>query len=80
SILKKMREPISWFNVHVEADQSDEQPKTYTSMRIIYEFKASDGLKDENVRKAVDLSLERYCGVAALLKKAVPLGSEIAYL
>ena len=80
SILKKMREPISWFNVRVEADQSDEQPKTYTSMRIIYEFKASDGLKDENVRKAVDLSLERYCGVAALLKKAVPLGSEIAYL
>ncbi|HPE90069.1 MAG TPA: OsmC family protein [Spirochaetia bacterium] len=80
SILKKMREPITWFNMRVEADQSDEHPKTYTAMRIIYEFKAADGLKDENVRKAVDLSLERYCGVAALLKKAIPLSGEIAYL
>ena len=46
----------------------------------MYEFKASDGLKDENVRKAVDLSQERYCGVSALLKKAIPVEYEIAYL
>ncbi|MCK7506501.1 MAG: hypothetical protein MZV70_22215 [Desulfobacterales bacterium] len=36
-------------------------------------FKASDNLKDENVRKAVALSQDKYCGVSALLRKAVPV-------
>ena len=80
SILKKMREPVSWFNVRVQGELSDEHPKMYTSIKLYYEFKASDGLKDENVRKAIDLSQERYCGVSALLKKAVPVEYEIAYL
>lgn len=80
SILRKMREPVSWFNMRVQGELSDEHPKTYTSVKIVYEFKASDGLKDENVRKAVDLSQERYCGVNALLKKAIPVTAEIAYL
>jgi len=80
SILKKMREPVSWFNMRVQGELSEEHPKSYTSVRIIYEFKASDGLKDENVRKAVELSQERYCGVNALLRKAIPVEFEIAYL
>jgi len=80
SILRKMREPVSWFNMRVQGELSDEHPKMYTSMKVLYEFKASDGLKDENVRKAIDLSQERYCGVSALLKKAIPVEYEIAYL
>ncbi len=80
SILKKMREPVSWFNMRVQGELSPEHPKTYTSIRIVYKFKAADGLKDENVRKAIDLSQERYCGVSALLKKAIPVEYEIAYL
>ena len=80
SILKKMREPVSWFNVRVRGELTEEHPKTYEKLTIIYEFKASDGLKDENVRKAIALSLDRYCGVHALLKKAVPVDFEVAYL
>lgn len=80
SLLKKMREPVSWFNMKVQGDISQEHPKTYTRIKTIYEFKASDGLKDENVRKAVGLSQDKYCGVNALLKKAIPVEYEIAYL
>jgi putative redox protein len=80
SVLKKMREPISWFNMRVEGDLAEEHPKTYTKMRIIYQFKKSDGLKDESVRKAIDLSHERYCGVAALLRKALELETAVEYL
>ncbi len=80
SILKKMREPVSWFNIRVQGELSDEHPKTYTSMKLVYEFKASDGLKDDNVRKAVELSQGRYCGVNALLKKAIPVEHDIVYL
>ncbi|HUW71540.1 MAG TPA: OsmC family protein [bacterium] len=80
SILKKMREPVSWFNVRVQAETTTELPKTYFKMKLIYEFKASDGLKDENVRKAINLSKERYCGVSALLRKAAELEDEVVYL
>jgi len=80
SILRKMREPVSWFNVRVQGELSDEHPKMYTAVKLFYEFKASDGLKDENVKKAIDLSQERYCGVSALLKKAVPVEYEVVYL
>lgn len=79
SILKKMREPVSWFNVRVQGETTTEIPKTYIKIKIIYEFKASDGLKDENVRKAINLSKERYCGVSALLRKAAELEDEIVY-
>lgn len=80
SILRKMREPVSWFNVRVKGEMTTEHPKTYIKIKLIYEFKASDGLKDENVRKAVSLSKERYCGVSALLRKAADLEDEIVYL
>lgn len=80
SILKKMREPVSWFNMRVEGDVAEEYPTRYTAYRLVYEFKTSDGLTRDNVRKAVELSQEKYCGVAATLKAAAPLDWEIRYL
>ncbi|MDX9957399.1 MAG: OsmC family protein [Spirochaetia bacterium] len=80
SVLKKMREPISWFNMRVEGDLTEEHPKTYTKVRIIYQFKKADGLKDENVQKAINLSQDRYCGVATLLRKALELETAVEYL
>jgi len=80
SILKKMREPVTWFDMKVRGEVSEDHPKTYTSVTIVYEFKVSDGLKDENVRKAIGLSQDKYCGVSSLLKKAIPVNWEIAYV
>ncbi len=80
SILKKMREPCSWFAMRAEAETRDEHPKKYTSIKLVYQFKASDGLNQDNVRKACTLSQEKYCGVSAMLKDTAPLAWEIEYL
>lgn len=80
SILKKMKEPVSWFNMRVEGWLGEEHPKTYERVKIVYEFKAADGLKDQNVRKAIELSRERYCGVNAMLRKAAAMEYEVSYL
>jgi putative redox protein len=80
SILRKMRQPLSWFNMRVEGELSQEQPARYTSFRLVYEFKASDGLDQAKVRQAVELSQEKYCGVSATLKFAGPVDWDIAYL
>lgn len=80
SILKKMQQPFTYFNIEVDADSTEEHPKTYNAMKIIYEFRESDGLDPKKVEKAVQLSQERYCGVSALLKKAIPIDYEIRYI
>ncbi len=76
SILKKMRVDVEDFNVKVEGDLTDEHPKQYSKMNVIYEFKGQD-LPLEKLKKAVSLSEERYCGVSALYKKAIEITSEI---
>ena len=80
SILNKMGQEVSWFNVRVEADQTEEHPKHYTSYHIIYEFKASDDLNRKKVDKAIVLSQDRYCGVSDILKKVSPITHQVDYL
>ena len=76
SILRKMRVEVEAFNVRVEGELTDEHPKHYTSMKIIYEFKGKD-LPMDKLEKAVSLSEERYCGVSAVYKKAMAVSTEI---
>lgn len=76
SILKKMRVEYDGLEIKVEGDVADEHPKTYTALKVIYEFKGKD-LPMEKLEKAVALSEETYCGVWAMYKKAVPVTYEI---
>jgi putative redox protein len=72
SILTKMRVELENFDIKVEGMQTEEQPVHYTSMHIIYEFWGRD-LPYEKLEKAINLSLDKYCGVAAAYKKIMPL-------
>lgn len=76
SILKKMRVEFDGLRVWVEAEQTEEHPKHYSSMKIIYEFKGND-LPMDKLEKAISLSEERYCGVNAVYKKAMTVTTEI---
>jgi putative redox protein len=76
SILKKMRVEVKAFNVLVEGDLTEEHPKQYLKMHVIYEFKGRD-LPMDKLEKAVDLSQEKYCGVSAMYRKAFGITSEI---
>lgn len=76
SILKKMRVEIEKFNVIVEGDLTEESPKHFYKMHIIYEFTGKN-LPMDKLQKAVSLSEEKYCGVRAVYKKTMELTSEI---
>lgn len=80
SILNKMGQEVSWFNVRVESEATEEHPKHYSSFHIIYEFKNSDDLNRKKVEKAIVLSQDRYCGVIEVLKKASPVTHQVDYL
>jgi len=67
-ILTKMRIEFSDFTIEVEADQTDEHPKVFKEIHVIYKLK-TDRENERKIKKAIDLSLENYCGVSAMLKK-----------
>lgn len=76
SMLKKMRVDLEGFTVSVEGDLTEEHPKRYKSMKLIYEFKGKD-LPMDKLEKAIDLSRERYCGVNDMYKEIMEMDFEI---
>ena len=76
SILKKMRVDLDGFSVEVQGDVTDDHPKQYIKMHVIYQFKGKN-LPLEKLQKAVKMSEETYCGVGALYRKAIEVTSEI---
>lgn len=67
-ILEKMRVPFAGLEIEAEAEQTEDHPKVFKAIRLIYKLKAEEENR-EKIKKAIDLSLEKYCGVAAMLKK-----------
>lgn len=67
-ILEKMQIPFADLRIEVKVDQTAEIPKVFKDIHINYMIKTAQENR-EKVQKAIDLSLEKYCGVAAMLKK-----------
>ena len=67
-ILKKMKVHFTKFDITAEADQTEEHPKVFTDIHITYQIDAAPD-EEVKVKRAIDLSLEKYCGVAAMLGK-----------
>lgn len=78
SLLRKMRVQVDAFEMDVEGDVTEEHPKVYSAVRLIYRFRGK-GLDRSKIEKAVELSQTRYCGVGAMLKKAVPYSYRIEF-
>ena len=76
SILKKMRVDVKDFKVHADAELTEEHPKHYKKIHLIYEFTGKD-LPMDKLEKAVNLSQDRYCGVSYVYKQVIELTHEI---
>jgi putative redox protein len=67
-MLQKMRVRFSKLEIVSKAEQTEEHPKVFQDIEIEYRIDASSEDEDK-VKRAVALSLEKYCGVAAMLRK-----------
>ncbi len=76
SMLKKMQVPFSSFDIHADSFLTDEHPKHYTKIHLIYEF-SGDNLPKDKIEKAVNLSLTKYCGVNHIYKQVIDITHEI---
>ncbi len=72
SILKKSRQPIVDCEVELEAERAQEVPKVFT--RIHAHFVVSGkGLDSNKVKKAVELSADKYCSASRMLEKTATI-------
>ena len=74
SILKKMRVDLESMTINIDSEQAPEHPKIFTKINIEYNFTGKD-IKDEDVKRAIELSQDKYCSVSAMLKEK----AEITY-
>ena len=79
SILNKMKVAFSEFSIDIKANLTEEHPKIYNQVEIIYTIKISK--EDEpKMQRAVDLSKDKYCGVSAMFSKFATINWVIHYL
>jgi putative redox protein len=70
SILGKKRAPVTNVEVRLAAKVSEEHPQVFTDVHIEYII-SGDGVKPEDVERAIELSTTKYCSVSAMLKPGV---------
>ena len=72
SILRKMQQDVTGYEVGVHAERSDDHPKVYTDVVVEHRVRGRNVAPDR-VRRAVELSATKYCPASAMLSKAVPI-------
>lgn len=78
SVLNKMRVKIDDFKMVIEGELTDEHPKYYHKVSVDYHFYGKD-LKENKIKSAVDLSVEKYCGVMEMFRHFADIKIQIHY-
>ena len=71
SILKKQRIELASYTIDIVAKRSEGVPSPFENIQLNFEF--DDSVDLEKAKKAIDLSLEKYCSVSASLKDEITI-------
>lgn len=74
AILKKARQSVSDCVCELDADRAETAPRVFTAIRAKY-IVTGTNLKPEQVERAVNLSIEKYCSVALMLAGKVEVSA-----
>lgn len=78
-ILGKMRVHFTDFSIEIEATLTEEHPKIYNKVTVIYKIKLPEEDKPK-MERAVSLSEDKYCGVMAMFRAFAEVKTQITYL
>ncbi|MCF8278499.1 MAG: OsmC family protein [Flavobacteriales bacterium] len=67
SILKKMKQEVTDYDVEVTAERVDEVPSIFKKIHMKFLVKGND-LDNDKVKRAIQLSAEKYCSVSKILE------------
>ncbi len=71
-ILQKQRVKLRGLEVAVEGTRREEEPRRYTAIHFRFTV-TGEGADEAKARRAIDLSLQKYCSVVASLASDIPI-------
>jgi putative redox protein len=75
-ILEKKRVSFDSLKIRMITERTDDEMRHFEKIHLIYEFSGHD-LPLEKIQQSVQLSQDKYCTVAAMLKGSIKLSYEI---
>ena len=72
SILDKMRVTFNRFEIVVQGERATDHPRVFTDVEVVYKF-WGENLSEEKLKRAISLSMEKYCSVANMIDKVANL-------
>ena len=78
SLIDKMRLKVDDIHLKADANLTEEHPKYYDKVTVEYHF-FGENLDQQKLEKAVNLSVEKYCGVMEMFRKFAKIKIEIKY-
>ena len=67
-ILNKQRVPFTKLEIDGDAERATEEPKVFTKIHLHYRV-YGEGIKEAAVKRAIELSAEKYCSVGIMLRR-----------
>lgn len=74
-ILRKGRHPVKGCEAHISAERAETVPKVFTKIHLHFVVSGS-GLAESAVRRAIDLSAEKYCSASIMLGKTAEISHD----
>lgn len=78
-ITKKMRVPLASLEATVEGDRNEDHPRRFNRIHVVYRVTGVDDADRDKVRRALELSTERYCSVRHSLRTDLDYSASIEF-
>lgn len=78
-IMAKKRKQLSTLEIVATGERDDAPPWAYRTIHLLYRM-AGENLTEKAVTQAIDLSLNKYCSVAATLRGVATISSDYEIL
>ncbi len=78
SLIKKMKLAVDKFHIETIAELTEEHPKFYNEVKVEYHFYGAN-LDEKKLQRAVDLSVEKYCGVMEMFRKFASVSTKTIF-
>jgi putative redox protein len=75
-ILQKQRVKLRGLEIAVEGTRREEEPRRYTAIHFRFTV-TGEGADEAKARRAIDLSLQKYCSVVASLASDIPITYDV---
>lgn len=75
SILAKKRQKLDALEIEVSGEPAEEPPRVWTKLEVVYNLRGT--LHETAVQHAIQLSEEKYCAVAAMLRKTAAIAYRV---